>query len=59
MRLFRAVSVLAFILPSIAATAADYPAPKQGEWIAHDFKFHTGEVMPEVKLHLDAAEDDD
>ena len=31
--------------------AADFPAPKQGEWIARDFKFHTGEVLPEVKLH--------
>ncbi len=30
--------------------AADYPAPKQGQWIARDFKFHTGEVMPEVPL---------
>ena len=26
-------------------------APKQGDWIAHDFKFHTGEVMPELRLH--------
>jgi homoserine O-acetyltransferase/O-succinyltransferase len=50
MRVFNAAGVLAFVLPSLAA-AADYPAPKQGEWIAHDFKFHTGEVMPEVKLH--------
>lgn len=38
-------------LPSVCAAAADYPAPKHGEWIAHDFKFHTGEVMPDVKLH--------
>jgi homoserine O-acetyltransferase/O-succinyltransferase len=30
---------------------AEYPAPKQGEWVARDFKFHTGEVMPELKLH--------
>jgi homoserine O-acetyltransferase len=51
MKIFRAIAVLAFVLPSITAAAADYPAPKQGEWIAHDFKFHTGEVMPEVKLH--------
>ena len=51
MKLFKAISVLAFVLPSIAAAAADYPAPKQGEWIARDFTFHTGEVMPEVKLH--------
>src|ERR1700680_3121596 len=50
MKLFSAISVLAFVLPSVAA-AADYPAPKQGEWIARDFKFHTGEAMPEVRLH--------
>ena len=35
---------------SIAALAADFPAPKEGTWIARDFKFHTGEVMPELKL---------
>jgi homoserine O-acetyltransferase/O-succinyltransferase len=34
-----------------AASAADYPAPRSGEWIARDFKFHTGEVMPELRLH--------
>jgi homoserine O-acetyltransferase len=32
------------------AAAADYPAPKQGEWIARDFKFHTGEVMGEMRI---------
>jgi homoserine O-acetyltransferase len=31
--------------------AADYPPPKQGDFIVHDFKFHGGEVMPELKLH--------
>jgi homoserine O-acetyltransferase/O-succinyltransferase len=36
---------------STSALAADYPAPKQGDWIARDFKFHTGETMPELKLH--------
>ncbi|MBR1088145.1 alpha/beta fold hydrolase [Bradyrhizobium manausense] len=36
---------------STAAFAADYPAPKQGDWVARDFKFHTGEVIPELKLH--------
>jgi homoserine O-acetyltransferase len=51
MKTFKAISVLAFVLPSIMAAAADYPAPQQGEWIARDFKFHTGEVMPELKLH--------
>ena len=38
-------------MTSLAALAADYPAPKQGDWIARDFKFHTGETMPELRLH--------
>jgi homoserine O-acetyltransferase len=38
-------------LTSFGVSAADYPAPKQGEWIARDFKFHTGENMPELRLH--------
>jgi homoserine O-acetyltransferase len=44
--------VVAFVLAFIAAPtwAADYPPPKQGEWIARDFKFRTGEVMPELRL---------
>jgi homoserine O-acetyltransferase/O-succinyltransferase len=50
MKLFVTIGVFVFALSSIAA-AADYPAPTQGEWIARDFKFHTGEVLPEVKLH--------
>ena len=31
--------------------APSYPAPKQGDWIAKDFRFHTGEIMPELRLH--------
>ncbi|MDA9411550.1 alpha/beta fold hydrolase [Bradyrhizobium sp. CCBAU 45384] len=46
-------AALSAVLLSISASAfaADYPAPKQGDWIARDFKFHTGEVMPELRLH--------
>jgi homoserine O-acetyltransferase len=36
---------------AFAAAAADYPAPKQGDFIARDFRFHSGEVMPELRLH--------
>jgi len=42
---------LPFVLAAFAAAAADYPAPKEGDWIAHDFRFHTGEVMTELRLH--------
>jgi homoserine O-acetyltransferase len=31
--------------------AADYPAPQEGNWVVRDFKFHTGEVLPELRLH--------
>jgi homoserine O-acetyltransferase len=51
MTIFKAIGALALALLATAAAAADYPAPKQGEWIARDFKFHTGEAMPEVRLH--------
>ncbi len=46
-------AALSAVLLSISTSvfAADYPAPKQGDWVAKDFKFHTGEVMPELKLH--------
>jgi homoserine O-acetyltransferase len=48
-----ASAIFAAALASIsyAATAADYPAPKQGDWIAKNFKFHTGDVMSELRLH--------
>ena len=36
---------------ALPALAANYPAPKQGDWVARVFRFHTGEVLPEVKLH--------
>jgi homoserine O-acetyltransferase/O-succinyltransferase len=27
---------------ALSAAAAEYPAPKEGDWVAPDFKFHTG-----------------
>jgi homoserine O-acetyltransferase/O-succinyltransferase len=51
MNFSRAALSVAFAMTSFAALGADYPAPKQGDWIAKDFKFHTGETMPELRLH--------
>jgi homoserine O-acetyltransferase len=39
------------VVGGMAAVAADYPAPQEGSWVARDFRFHTGEVLPEVRLH--------
>ena len=41
----------AIAFAALGAHAADYPNEKAGDWVAHDFRFHTGEVMPEVNLH--------
>ncbi|HEY1412807.1 MAG TPA: alpha/beta fold hydrolase, partial [Rhodopila sp.] len=43
--------VLVLWLMSVSAMAAEYPTPRTGDWVAHDFKFHTGEVMPALRLH--------
>jgi homoserine O-acetyltransferase/O-succinyltransferase len=47
----RAALSAALMLVSVTAMAADYPAPKEDDWVAKDFKFHTGQVMPDLKLH--------
>ncbi len=44
------VSVL-LALVSGASFGADYPAPREGSWLARDFRFHTGETLPELRLH--------
>ena len=50
MNRLRVAVLIILAMISTPAMAADYPAPKQGEWIARDFKFNTGEVMPELRL---------
>jgi homoserine O-acetyltransferase/O-succinyltransferase len=38
-------------LVAFVAIAANYPTPKEDDWIGRNFRFHTGEVMPELRLH--------
>lgn len=42
---------LAFTLTALPAIAGEYPAPKEGDWIVRDFRFHTGDVLPEMRIH--------
>jgi homoserine O-acetyltransferase len=42
--------VLVALLPSLAV-AQDYPAPREGDWTAPGFTFHTGETLNNVRLH--------
>jgi homoserine O-acetyltransferase len=41
----------ALLLTAAQANAADYPLPQEHDWVARDFKLHTGEVVPALKLH--------
>jgi homoserine O-acetyltransferase/O-succinyltransferase len=51
MRALRLVLPMIVVAISSTAMAADFATPRQGDFIAHDFKFHSGEVMAELKLH--------
>ena len=42
---------LVFTLTALPGLAADDPAPQEGSWVVRDFRFHTGEVLPELRLH--------
>jgi homoserine O-acetyltransferase/O-succinyltransferase len=46
-----AMGSLAITLTALPSLAADYPAPKEGSWVLRDFRFHSGEVLPELRLH--------
>ena len=33
------------------ASSQNYPRAQEGSWVVRDFRFHTGEVLPELRLH--------
>ena len=48
-RLVAAGLLMSLLIP--VAQAADYPAPEARDWIAPEFRFHTGQVIKDVRLH--------
>ncbi len=44
-------ALFALVLGAALLRAADYPAPVESDWVVRDFRFHTGEVLPELRLH--------
>jgi homoserine O-acetyltransferase len=47
----RVIWTLVFALTALPALAAEYPTPQEGSWVVRDFRFHTGEILPELRLH--------
>jgi homoserine O-acetyltransferase len=46
----RAILVLALLF-SVPALAADYPSPQERDFVVRNFKFASGETLPELRLH--------
>jgi len=49
----RLLIALAFVMPfaAPAAVAGPYPTPVEGDYTVKDFRFVSGEALPELKLH--------
>ena len=47
----RIFALLLFILDASFASATDYPVPTEGDYTIRDFKFASGETLPELRLH--------
>jgi homoserine O-acetyltransferase len=45
------VRFLLLRLAVVSPVAADGLTQKEGDWIVRDFRFHTGETLPELRLH--------
>ena len=51
MTLLFKLTVTTLALAFASARAADYPAPVEGDYSIRDFKFASGESLPELKIH--------
>ena len=48
------IRIFALLLSALAASfafTADYPTPAEGDYTIRDFKFTSGETLPELRLH--------
>ena len=51
MNCLKAMVAAAALAAGPVMAQATFPAPVEGTYVARDFRFSTGEVLPEVKLH--------
>ena len=47
----RALVTATLLVAVLMPAAAQQPAPKEASWTARDFRFHTGEVMSELRIN--------
>jgi len=44
-------TLLILLIAAAAAAAANYPAPVEGDFTIHDFRFNSGEKLADLRLH--------
>jgi homoserine O-acetyltransferase len=49
--MIRIFAILFSIFVAGVALAADYPTPTEGDFTIRDFKFQSGETLPELRIH--------
>ena len=49
--LYRTATALLLALSTLTIWAQEPAAPKEASWVVKDFRFHTGEMLPELRLH--------
>src|SRR3954469_16633085 len=45
------LAAFAFLIGAISTFAADYPPPTEHDFVIRDFKFASGETLPELRIH--------
>ena len=51
MRIIGWLGALSIAVVALAGQAADLPVPHEDDWVVRDFRFHGGEVLPELRIH--------
>src|SRR4029434_2061636 len=47
----RFVALLTLLMAVNPLQAAEYPTPTEGDFVIRDFRFSSGETLPEVRMH--------
>ena len=43
--------LLVFLFATVSSSGGDYPEPVSGNFVIREFRFRTGEILPELRLH--------
>jgi homoserine O-acetyltransferase len=47
----KSAAVFTFAFFALCSAAANFPPPVEGDYVIKDFQFHSGQTLPEVRIH--------